>query len=123
MFMPIWGAPVETFSTLPPRNCAGRHVKEISSRWICLLKLIFFAHSVTLGDIISKTDEICIFWPSVIFCCYGSKKPLATTLMCYNAITKCLNVLGIMAMITYLYVFTTINLTAFASHSNGCYRR
>jgi len=26
MFLPIEGAPIETFSTLPPRNCAGQHV-------------------------------------------------------------------------------------------------
>jgi len=64
-------------------------------------KIDFFAHSVTFADIISKNDEICIFCPSVIFCCYGSKKPLATTLVRYNAITKCFNGLGIITILTY----------------------
>jgi len=58
-----------------------------------LAKIDFFAHSVTFGDIISKNDEIHIFCPLVSFCCYGSKKPLATTLVCYNAIIYCFNVL------------------------------
>jgi len=66
-----------------------------------LAKIDFFAHSVTLGDIISKNDEIHIFCPLLSFFWYGSKKSLVTTLVCYNAITKCLNVLGIMAMVTY----------------------
>jgi len=54
-------------------------------------KIDFLAHSVTFGDIISKNYEVHIFCPSVTFCCYGSKKLLATSLVCYNAITvfKC----------------------------------
>jgi len=99
--MPIGGTPTETFLTSPPRICVGRHVKEKFPSNL-LAKVNFFAHSVTFSDIIAKNNEIRIFCLSVTFCCYGSKKPLATTLMCYNAITKCLNVIEIMAMVTYL---------------------
>jgi len=68
-----------------------------------LNKVDFIAHSVAFGDIISKNDKVHIFRPSVTFCCYGNKKPLATNLLCYNTSTKCLNVLEIMMMVNYSY--------------------
>jgi len=49
-----------------------------------LNKIDFFAHSVSFCDIISKDDEVHIFRLLVTFCCYGNKKPSATSLLCYN---------------------------------------
>jgi len=87
MFMPIGGAPIETFWTPTLQLCGSTCLRKLLPSDL-LAKDDFFAHSVTFGDIISKNDEIHIFCSSVTFCCYGSKKPLATTLVFYNTITK-----------------------------------
>jgi len=58
----------------------------------------------------------------VTFCSYVSKKPLATTLVCYNAIIYCFDGLEIMAMVIYSYAIHYIK-SVFASHINGCYGR
>jgi len=120
--MPIGGAPTETFSTPLLCNCADRHVEEISSHRSCLLKLIFLHIQLHLVILCQKMMKY-TFSVFQFFCCYGSKKPLATTLVCYNAITKCLNVLEIMAMITYLYAIHYIKSNAVCSYSNRCYGR
>jgi len=38
----------------------------------------------------------------------------------YNRSTACLNVLDIMAAITYT-LYTTVNLAVYISHNSGCY--